>query len=114
MENDSHLYILWTTDNPITAQDMVFMYAGNSLLKGWWDNVTIIIWGASVELVSADAGIREKIQELISMGVEFTACKRCADNLGATVLLESQGIDVRYWGESLTGLLRSGASLLTV
>lgn len=114
MEDDSHLYILWTTDNPTTARDMVFMYAGNSLLKDWWDKVTIIIWGASVELVSSDPAIQEKIQELISMGVEFTACKRCADNLGASGLLESLGIEVRYWGESLTGLLRSGARLLTV
>lgn len=114
MENDSHLYILWTTDNLTTTRDMVFMYAANSLLKDWWDKVTIIVWGASVELVSSDPAIREKIQELRSMGVEFTACKRCADNLGATTLLESQGIEVRYWGESLTGLLRSGARLLTV
>lgn len=35
MENDSHLYILWTSGDPVTAMNMVMMYGGNSLRKGW-------------------------------------------------------------------------------
>ncbi len=39
----THLYILWTNDNPITAEQMVFMYTINSLKYSWWDRVTLII-----------------------------------------------------------------------
>ena len=46
MKEKSHLFILWTNGNPITAEKMVFMYGINSLLKGWWEHVTLIIWGA--------------------------------------------------------------------
>jgi len=46
MKDKSHLFILWTNGNPITAEKMVFMYSINSLLKGWWEHVTLIVWGA--------------------------------------------------------------------
>jgi hypothetical protein len=114
MTEDSHLYILWTTDNPITTERMVFMYAGNSLLKGWWDEVTIIVWGASTLLVGTDPEIQSRIKELISAGVNFTACQRCAEYLGVVSQLEELGIEVKYWGEPLTELLRSGVKLLTI
>ena len=46
MKDKSHLFILWTNCNPITAEKMVFMYSSNPLLKGWWEHVTLIVWGA--------------------------------------------------------------------
>jgi hypothetical protein len=114
MENDSHLYILWTTDSPITAEKMVLMYGGNSLLKGWWDEVTIIVWGASAQLISSNSAIQNRVRELTDMGAKFTACKRCADDLGVTPQLEALGVEIKYWGESMTGLLKSGAKILMV
>jgi len=114
MEDNSHLYILWTTDNPVTAEKMVLMYGGNSMLKGWWDNVTIIIWGAADQLVTTDTVIQARIKELVDMGVHFTACKSCADTLDVTPQLKSLGVEVKYWGEPLTQILKSGATLLTI
>lgn len=114
MKNEQELYILWTTDNAITAEKMVLMYAGNSMLKGWWEQVTVIIWGASAQLVSTNDEIRGRIRELMLQSVSFTACKRCADTLGVTVQLENLGVEVKYWGESLTELLRSNAKILTI
>jgi len=52
MKDKSHLFILWTNGNPITAEKMVFMYSINSLLKGWWEHITLIIWGSPAKLVS--------------------------------------------------------------
>ena len=114
MEADSHLYILWTTDNPVTAEKMVLMYGGNSLLKGWWDNVTFILWGASDQLVATDPAIQARIKELMGMGAHFTACKRCAENLGVEAQLKEMGIEIKFWGESMTKLLKSGATILTI
>jgi len=112
-DSDS-LHILWTNADPVVAEKMVFMYAGNALKRGWWDQVTIIIWGSTASLVARDEAIRGQIEELRAAGVHLTACKACADDLGVTSQLEASGIEVIYWGEPLTKLLRDRAALLTV
>jgi len=33
------------------------MYTVNSLLKGWWEEVTLIGWGATAQLVGENAVI---------------------------------------------------------
>jgi len=114
MAEKEHLYILWTNDNPITAEKMVFMYGLNSLKKGWWKKVTIIIWGAPAQLTSSNAEIQQHIKALLSSGVAVSACKACADQLGVTEALENIGIEVKYWGEPLTEILRTGEKLLTI
>jgi hypothetical protein len=114
MKEKSHLFILWTNGNPITAEKMVFMYSINSLLKGWWEHITLIIWGSPAKLVSEDTAIQEKIKEALSAGIHITACKACADQLGVTSILEKMNIEVKYWGEPLTEILKTGATLLTI
>ncbi|MEJ2429034.1 MAG: DsrE family protein [Deltaproteobacteria bacterium] len=108
------LYVLWTNGNPITAEKMVFMYTINSLKHGWWENVTVIIWGASAKLVSEDVNIQKKIKEALDAGVNLTACKWCTDELGVTEKLEELGIDVKNWGSLLTEVLRNNEQLLTI
>ena len=114
MKEKSHLFILWTNGNPITAEKMVFMYSINSLLKGWWEHVTLIVWGAPAKLVSENNNIQEKIKEALNAGIHITACKACADQLGVTGILEKMNIEVKYWGEPLTEILKTGATLLTI
>jgi hypothetical protein len=114
MEENSHLYILWTNGDPITAEKMVFMYGINSLIHGWWDKVTLIIWGAPAKLVSQDANIQEHIKKALDAGVHLTACKACADQLGVTETLEQLNIEVKYWGDPLTKLLKNGQTLLSI
>ena len=110
----THLYVLWTNDNPITAEKMVFMYTINSLIHGWWEKVTLIIWGAPTQLVSEDVNIQEKIKEALDAGVHVTACKACADQLGVTETLEKLQIEVKYWGLPLTEILKNNEQLLTI
>lgn len=114
MGEKTHLYVLWTNDNPITAEKMVFMYTINSLIHGWWEKVTLIIWGATAKLVSEDAKIQEKLKEALDAGVHLTACKACADQLGVTETLEKLNVEVKYWGIPLTEILTSGEKLLTI
>ena len=72
MENN-HLYILWTNDNEITAEHMVMMYSKNAILRDWWKNVTVIIWGATSKLVAENTNIQNLIKEGQEAGVEFTS-----------------------------------------
>jgi hypothetical protein len=112
--NKKHLYVLWTNDNPITAEKMVFMYTVNSLINNWWEKVTIIIWGAPAKLVSEDANIQEKITEALDAGVYISACKACTDQLGVTETLEKLQIEVKYWGLPLTEILKNDECLITI
>lgn len=114
MASKTHLYVLWTNGDPITAEKMVFMYTINSLIHGWWEKITLIIWGAPTQLVSEDVKIQEKIKEALDAGVHLTACKACADQLGVTKTLEKLGIEVKYWGIPLTELLTKEEALLTI
>ena len=110
----THLYVLWTNDNPVTADKMVFMYTINSLLHGWWERVTLIVWGATAQLTSEDSHMQARIEEAREVGVEVVACKACADQLGVSEKLEALGIDVKYMGEPLTDILKNDEALLTI
>ncbi len=114
MSGNKHLYVLWTNDNLITAEKMVFMYTINSLLHEWWEKVTLIVWGAPVKLVSENADIQKKVAEALDAGVHITACKACADQLGVTDDLLKLGIEVKYWGIPLTDILKDNETLLTI
>jgi hypothetical protein len=81
----THLYVLWTNDNPITGEKMVFMYTVNSLIHGWREKVTLVIWGAPPKLVSENANIQKKIKEALDAGLHITACKACADQLDVSI-----------------------------
>ncbi|MCD4676309.1 MAG: DsrE family protein [Desulfobacula sp.] len=114
MSDKKHLYVLWTNDNPVTAEKMVFMYTINSLIHGWWEKVTLIVWGATTKLVSENKEIQNKIKEALEAGVHITACKACADQLGVTDDLERLGIEVIYWGVPLTEILTNNEKILTI
>lgn len=108
------LYILWTNADLITSEKMVMMYGINSILKGWWKEVTIIIWGATAKLAGENLMIQEQIKIAIETGVKVSACKACADQLGTTDALIALGIEVKYWGEDLTHILKDDETLLTI
>jgi len=111
---NQELYILWTNDNIITAEKMVFMYAHNAKLRGWWDDVTVIIWGATAKLTGENPSIQEKLTAMMKDGVKVSACRACAEQLGVAETLESLGIEVKFWGEPLTNLLKENKKLITV
>lgn len=114
MENSDHLYILWTSKDVETFDEMVFMYALNGKKLKWWDEITVVIWGASTGLAGKDEVIQLKIKELIEGGVHVEACKACAIDMGVNEILEKLDVVVKYWGQPLTKVLKSGAKLITV
>lgn len=114
MEESEKLFILWTSKELETFNKMVYMYALNSKKEGWWKEVTLIIWGASAELAGTSQAVQEKLTELSVNGVHVTACKACAEGVGVNYTLENIGVDVKYWGQLLTQVLKSGAKLITI
>ncbi|HZF62173.1 MAG TPA: DsrE family protein [Desulfovibrio sp.] len=111
-----YLHILWVNDNPVTAENMVFMYATNSLLKGWWDEVHLILWGATVKLICDDVKLQGLLKKFHDAGGHVSACRKCAENLGLFEQLEKlEGVDeVFYIGEAFTKILKDDEKLITI
>ncbi len=114
MSESKKLYILWTNADVLTSDKMVMMYATNSKIHNWWEEVTIIIWGATAKLVAENTYIQEKVKLAIHAGVNISACKACADQLGVSEKLENLNIELKYWGEGLTDILKDDERLLTI
>ena len=111
---DDALYILWTNADPVTANLMVFMYAENAMRRRKWDSITIIVWGATTKLAAEDPRIQSRIRALQQMGVRFSACVTCAEELGVTETIRSLDIDLVKWLDPLTELLKGNKKLITV
>lgn len=110
----SKLTILWTTDNEITIKNMVFMYAKNAKIQGWFEEVKLIIWGASSYKLAESLSLQGEMKDLIHAGVEAVACLACSENLGTTSQLKALGIEVRYVGEELSEVLKGDEKFLSV
>jgi len=102
------LLVIWTSGDRDVALKMVFMYTYNAKLKGWWDDVQLLVWGPSSKLLSGDMELQEYIKKMKDAGVILTACKACADQYGVSNKLEEMGIDVKYMGVPLTEMLKTG------
>lgn len=112
MEQNEHLVVVWSSGDREVALTMIFMYTINSKTKGWWKDITFIIWGPSANLID-DPEIRKNIKEMKNIGIKIEACKACSDHFGVSDALESSGIDVKYMGELLTKYLKSGSKVIT-
>jgi len=112
MENE--LVILWTNADELTFDKMVNMYARNSIIKHWWEKVTIIVWGRTALLTVKSDIVKEGIKQLLQVGVKIIACKGCSDQLKVSKELEELGIEVKYVGEDLTKILKENQKLLTI
>ncbi len=114
MDEKRSLHILWTNADPETSQFMVMMYATNSMLHHWWDEVTVIVWGATARFAAENPQIQDAIQAAMHAGVKFSACSACARQLGVIEKLQAQGIEVIPWGAKLTEILQGNGKLITV
>jgi hypothetical protein len=108
------LNILWTTDNKDTFFNMLSMYAINAKKREWWQEVNVIIWGASSKLAGTDTEVQAKIVEMMALGVTVEACQACAENLGVSEALSKLGVNLRYMGQPLTDYLKADEKILTI
>jgi hypothetical protein len=114
MNGKDHLIVLWTSGDKEVAVKMVFMYTINAKKRGWWKEVTFIVWGPSSKLLSEDGDLQDGVRQMKELGVHLEACKACADAYGVSDRLASLGIEVKYMGEPLTGYIKEGEHILTL
>ena len=108
------LTILWTTDNELTIKNMLFMYAKNAKIQRWYSDVKIILWGASSKKLADNIEIQTDMTSDMKEGVKEVACLACSENLGITSIIQDLGIEVKYVGEDLSTVLKSGERVLSI
>lgn len=113
MENQE-LVVLWTSGDPEVASKMLFMYTYNAKKFGWWEDITLIVWGPSARLLSENNNLQHEIIKMKEEGVVLKACKACADSYGVTPKLEELGIEVIYMGNELTEYLKGEGNVLAI
>ena len=106
------LVMIWSSADRDVALQMVFMYTSNSRKFGWWDDVTLVVWGPSARLLAEDQELQENIKRMIDDGIVVKACKLCSDSYGVSGKLEALGIIVKYMKE-LTDYIKEGRNILT-
>ncbi|MEX2370135.1 MAG: DsrE family protein [Bacteroidales bacterium] len=107
------LVIVWTSDDPYLAERMVLMYTHAAKTAGWFDHVTLIIWGPSAKLTAENLKIRDKLAAMLEDGVVIEACIVCANAYDVTGDLKDLGFDVKGMGKPLSDYLKSGKTVLT-
>lgn len=107
------LVVVWTSGDKEVAKNMVFMYSLNAKKRGWFEDVTFIVWGPSSNLLSNDEELQEALKGMIDEGVKVEACLRCAENYGVVEALKGLGIDVKLMGEPLSNYLKEDHRVLT-
>jgi hypothetical protein len=107
------LVVVWTSGDKDVAKNMVFMYTLNAKKKGWFEDVTFIVWGPSSKLLSEDTELQGTVKEMIEEGVRVEACLRCAENYGVVEDLKNLGIEVKLMGEPLSNYLKEDRKVIT-
>ena len=77
------------------------MYARNAIVKKWMEEVQVIFFGPSEQLLATD---EEVASEVMSIASETTplACKVISDKEGISQALESRGVRIEYVGSKIS------------
>ena len=110
----SRLAVLWTSGDPDVAHRMALMYTHRAKQVKWFDEVTLIVWGPSQQLLVKDKDIQAKVKAMQKDGVIVEACIACAMGYGIVEDLRALGITVKGMGQPLTDYLKSDWKVLTI
>lgn len=112
-QSGPRLAVLWTSGDPEVATSAAFMYTLNAKRQGWFQEVTLIVWGPSAALLAENGRLQASVATMQEVGVETVACRACAEGYGVTEALEELGIEVKYMGRPLTDMLLGDWKVIT-
>lgn len=107
------LAVIWTSSDFDVAEKVCFMYTQNAKLKGWFDQVVLVVWGPSAKLLSENKVLQDRVKQMIAEGVKVEACVACANMYGVADQLTAMGIEVKPMGPVLTVYLKENWKVLT-
>lgn len=107
------LAVIWYSDDAAVAERACLMYTHTAKTSEWFDQVKLVIWGPSQQLLVDNSALQTKVQQMIADGVIVEACLACANLYGIASQLEALGITVKYMGSPLTDMLKTDWATLT-
>ncbi len=99
------IVIIASADRAVVQTAM--MYAHNTMKFGWLDDVKIIFFGPSEQLVAKDTKLAAEATKLASLG-ETIACKFISDKDGTSETLSGLGLKIEYVGPIIANLIKEG------
>lgn len=110
----ARLAVVWTSGDPDVAHRMALMYSHAAKRAGWFDEVTLVVWGPSQRLLVGDKDLQAKLEAMRKDGVIVRACIACANSYGIADDLRALGLPVEPMGQPLSEMLQSdGWDVLT-
>ncbi len=85
----------------------VFMYARNAKDRGWMDEVKVIFFGPSENLLVKDEDIQDMALQ-IRQAEKPVACKFLSDRDGISEKIEEMGVEVEFVGTLISDLVKDG------
>lgn len=113
MDDSDKLCVVWHSADPETAESVAFMYPWNAKVKGWFKEVTFVIWGPSAKTLAESPSLQAQLRQMMEAGLKVQACVACARMFGVEGELADLGIDVRPMGEPLSQMLKQGWKVIT-
>lgn len=113
INNSNKLVVVWSSNDPMVAKRVALMYPHAAKRNRWFDEVILVIWGPSAQLISQDKELQNKLAQMKNEGVIIKACIACANEYNVTPQLKELGYEVIPMGEPLTDYLKKGYKVLT-
>ena len=83
------------------------MYAKNAILRKWMDDVKVVYFGPSEQLMFSDPDVANAAIEIAGMGETF-ACKAISDRDGISEKIDEMGVKVEYVGTIISDYIKDG------
>ena len=83
------------------------MYAKNAIKHQWLDDVKVVYFGPSEQLIYSDPDVANAAIELASIGESY-ACKAISDRDGISEKIDSFGVRVEYVGSIISEHIKQG------
>ncbi|MBW2277834.1 MAG: DsrE family protein [Deltaproteobacteria bacterium] len=112
-DNTTRLAIVWTSADIDVAERMVFMYTQAAKTSGWFDEVELVVWGPSQQLLVDTPALQSDIADMLGAGVIVEACVACANTYGIADDLAALGITVKPMGVPLSDMVKGDWKVLT-
>jgi len=83
------------------------MYAKNALKRGWLEDVKVVYFGPSENLMVENADVASAAIEVASLG-ETYACKAISDREKISEKIDDMGVRVEYVGSIISDYIKQG------
>ena len=111
--DSSALVIVWSSHDREIALKTALAYTLNSKLNGWMQNVTLIVWGPSVELLATDKEIQNVLSSINQAGITILVDKKCVEEYKLTKEIKALNFEIKSMGKPFSDFIREKRTILT-